>query len=240
MGHLAMTSSLHMLLAAGVTLLPQSGAHCAALFAAPESAQPEAARSSPACACIRRMPEACCLTLEPVECSVTYRKSYPQPSRCSVSDHSVCDHRDCTRQTRDDVCWARMQGLQHCQDTMVVDEGAGGGVRGVSGGERKRVTVGVGLVTQPRVLMLDEPTSGLDSETAVAIIELMQDLARQVPRPFWPPCCFPGRHMDRALNADPCLHPGRCCAPLGPSPWDLRAATTLPAYHADWCLAALT
>lgn len=61
------------------------------------------------------------------------------------------------------------------------DEGTGAGVRGVSGGERKRVTVGVGLVTQPQVLMLDEPTSGLDSETAVAIIELMQDLARQVP-----------------------------------------------------------
>ena len=81
------------------------------------------------------------------------------------------------------LCAGRLQGLQHCQDTMVGDEGAGGGVRGVSGGERKRVTVGVGLVTQPRVLMLDEPTSGLDSETAVAIIELMQDLARQVPRP---------------------------------------------------------
>ena len=84
------------------------------------------------------------------------------------------------------TCATRGQGLQHCQDTMVGDEGAGGGVRGVSGGERKRVTVGVGLVTQPRVLMLDEPTSGLDSETAVAIIELMQDLARQVPCPARP------------------------------------------------------
>ena len=28
--------------------------------------------------------------------------------------------------------------------------------------------------------MLDEPTSGLDSETAVAIMQLMQDLTRQV------------------------------------------------------------
>lgn len=63
---------------------------------------------------------------------------------------------------------------------MVGDEGTGGGVRGISGGERKRVTVGVGLVTQPHVLLLDEPTSGLDSETAVAIVELMRDLARQV------------------------------------------------------------
>ncbi|KAK9905029.1 hypothetical protein WJX75_008206 [Coccomyxa subellipsoidea] len=70
-------------------------------------------------------------------------------------------------------------GLQHCQGTMVGDEGTGGGVRGISGGERKRVTVGVGLVTQPHVLLLDEPTSGLDSETAVSIVELMRDLARQ-------------------------------------------------------------
>ena len=31
-----------------------------------------------------------------------------------------------------------------------------------------------------QVLMLDEPTSGLDSETAVAIMQLMQDLTRQV------------------------------------------------------------
>ena len=63
---------------------------------------------------------------------------------------------------------------------MVGDEGTGMGVRGISGGERKRVTVGVGLVTQPHVLLLDEPTSGLDSETAVSIVELMRDLARQV------------------------------------------------------------
>ena len=34
---------------------------------------------------------------------------------------------------------------------MMGDEGTGAGVRGVSGGERKRVTVGVGLVTQPQV-----------------------------------------------------------------------------------------
>ena len=33
------------------------------------------------------------------------------------------------------------------------DEGTGAGVRGVSGGERKRVTVGVGLVTQPKVAL---------------------------------------------------------------------------------------
>ena len=44
------------------------------------------------------------------------------------------------------------------------DEGTGAGVRGVSGGERKRVTVGVGLVTQPKVLLLTNAPSSPHTE----------------------------------------------------------------------------
>lgn len=50
-------------------------------------------------------------------------------------------------------------------------------VRGISGGERKRVCIGNEIIINPSLLLLDEPTSGLDSTTALRIIQLLQDIA---------------------------------------------------------------
>ena len=50
-------------------------------------------------------------------------------------------------------------------------------VRGVSGGERKRVCIGNEIIINPSLLFLDEPTSGLDSTTALRIVEILQDIA---------------------------------------------------------------
>ncbi len=47
----------------------------------------------------------------------------------------------------------------------------------MSGGERKRTSIGVELLTNPAMLFLDEPTTGLDSATARQVIELLQMLS---------------------------------------------------------------
>ncbi|KAF1375541.1 hypothetical protein PFLUV_G00221270 [Perca fluviatilis] len=51
-------------------------------------------------------------------------------------------------------------------------------VRGVSGGERRRVSIAVQLLWNPGILILDEPTSGLDSFTAHNLVITLSRLAR--------------------------------------------------------------
>jgi len=50
-------------------------------------------------------------------------------------------------------------------------------VKGVSGGERKRTSIGVELITDPNLIFLDEPTTGLDSFTASNVVEVLKALA---------------------------------------------------------------
>ena len=47
----------------------------------------------------------------------------------------------------------------------------------LSGGQRKRVSVGVELLAKPAILFLDEPSSGLDPATEFQLMELLRDLA---------------------------------------------------------------
>ena len=63
--------------------------------------------------------------------------------------------------------------LNKCQNTKI----GGPLIKGVSGGERKRTSIGVELITDPNLIFLDEPTTGLDSFTATSVIETLRDLA---------------------------------------------------------------
>ncbi|KAI4374276.1 hypothetical protein MLD38_012287 [Melastoma candidum] len=61
-------------------------------------------------------------------------------------------------------------GLQNVRDSLVgtVEK------RGISGGQRKRVNVGIEMVMEPSLLILDEPTSGLDSSSSLLLLRALR------------------------------------------------------------------
>ncbi|GKU96035.1 hypothetical protein SLEP1_g9315 [Rubroshorea leprosula] len=64
-------------------------------------------------------------------------------------------------------------GLSRCRNSMI----GGPLFRGISGGEKKRVSIGQEMLINPSLLLLDEPTSGLDSTTAQRILTTIKRLA---------------------------------------------------------------
>lgn len=52
-------------------------------------------------------------------------------------------------------------------------------VRGISGGEKRRLSIACGCVGAPRIIALDEPTSGLDANAALVVMQCMARLAGQ-------------------------------------------------------------
>jgi len=60
--------------------------------------------------------------------------------------------------------------LPHCENTLV---------KQLSGGQRKRVSIGVELLADPKLFFLDEPTSGLDPGLEKKMMQLLRKLANQ-------------------------------------------------------------
>lgn len=64
-------------------------------------------------------------------------------------------------------------GLRECADVMV----GSAENSGISGGQRRRVSIGMQLVIEPTCLFLDEPTSGLDAVTAMSVVQTLKKVA---------------------------------------------------------------
>lgn len=67
----------------------------------------------------------------------------------------------------------RKLNLSEKQDLYVGDSN----LKGISGGEKKRLAIGIELLKSPQILFLDEPTSGLDSYSALQLGKLLRELA---------------------------------------------------------------
>ncbi|KAL3528696.1 hypothetical protein ACH5RR_008018 [Cinchona calisaya] len=68
----------------------------------------------------------------------------------------------------------RILGLDGCQDTIIGDEMQ----RGISGGQKKRVTTGEIIVGPTKTLFMDEISTGLDSSTTFQIVKCLQQIVR--------------------------------------------------------------
>ncbi|KAF2316962.1 hypothetical protein GH714_008524 [Hevea brasiliensis] len=88
-------------------------------------------------------------------------------------------------------------GLDHVAMTRVGDER----VRGISGGERRRVSIGVDVIHDPKVLILDEPTSGLDSTSALQIIDMLKVMAETRGRTIILSIHQPGFRIVKLFNS---------------------------------------
>ncbi|KAL6533835.1 transcription factor [Orobanche hederae] len=64
----------------------------------------------------------------------------------------------------------KVLGLDVCADTLVGDEN----IRGISGGQKKRVTTGEMLVGPAKALFMDEISTGLDSSTTYQIVNMLR------------------------------------------------------------------
>ena len=86
------------------------------------------------------------------------------------------------------VFWGQMYGLSGKSLAARVDEvlaqigltdKAGNRVKTYSGGMKRRVNIGVGLLHKPKLLFMDEPTVGIDPQSRRAILDTVKDLNQQ-------------------------------------------------------------
>lgn len=95
---------------------------------------------------------------------------------CLYNTDSEVVHSTISKSERIDRIRALLEafGIQNQAETLV-----GTPIRkGISGGQKRRVSVASQLITCPKILFLDEPTSGLDSTASYEVMSYAKELAR--------------------------------------------------------------
>ncbi|KAI6855134.1 hypothetical protein KC323_g8496 [Hortaea werneckii] len=100
---------------------------------------------------------------------LTIRENILHSARCRLPAR----WRDKAIQTHVDALIGCLQ-LSHVQDSQVGDVNR----PGVSGGQRKRTSIGIELAAAPMAIFLDEPTSGLDASSAASLMRLLKGISR--------------------------------------------------------------
>ncbi|KAL8250774.1 hypothetical protein R6Q59_034467 [Mikania micrantha] len=97
-------------------------------------------------------------------------------------------------------------GLTKCQNTIIGNTF----IRGVSGGERKRVSIAHEMLVNPSLLILDEPTSGLDSTAAHRLVSTLGGLAHQKGKTVVTSVHQPSSRVFQMFDTILVLSEGRC------------------------------
>ncbi|KAK2570269.1 Protein white [Acropora cervicornis] len=124
----------------------------------------------------------------PIQSEITSISAYIQQEDLFVGSLTVKEHLTFQaflrmgKQFSDQQRMARVNeviqqlGLTKCAETYI---GIPGRLRGISGGEKKRLSFASEVITDPPLLFADEPTSGLDSFMAESLVAALQQLAAQ-------------------------------------------------------------
>jgi ABC-type multidrug transport system ATPase subunit len=133
--------------------------------------------------------------------SLTVRETLDFSARCRLP-------RTVSTEERNSRCdaWLELLGLTHVSNSIVGDAN----IRGISGGERRRVSIGISTVAGHRLVIADSPTNGLDSDAAFNVIKTMRALADAHHNGFMVSVRQPSERLLKLFDTICLMSKGKC------------------------------